>query len=288
MKIVILTSNTPSNMWLVNQILARHEVAALVIEALPLARGIQEKRARRMRMWRRHGLARTLNKLAYNALRWRILRPAEGERLRKEFFPGNAEVAYSRFVPHVTVANINDPACVELIKQHRPDVLAVCGTSVIRAEVFTLAPLGTLNIHTGITPEYRSADPIFWALYHDEPNKVGVTVHFIDRGIDTGPIIFQESVPVYVGDDLVKIAIRCIRRGAALYVSALEELERGAVRTLDRSSVQGRAFYSINLGLVQYLRFCWRLAKLQRRLPRLPATVDAPGGPATRSAGLRQ
>jgi len=288
MKIVILTSTTPSNIWLVNQILARHDVVAMVIEAPPLARSMKEKRARRLRMWRKHGLARTLNKLAYNILRRHLLSPGEGERLRKEFFPGTAEVAYSRAVPTVTVANINDPACVELIKQHRPDVVAVCGTSIIRADVFTLAPRGTLNIHTGITPEYRSADPIFWALYHEELNKVGVTVHFIDRGIDTGPIIHQESVPLYVGDDLVKITVRCIRRGAALYVTALEELKRGAVRTLNRSSVKGRAFYSIDLGLVQYLRFCWRLAKLQRRLPRLPATADPPASAATRSAELRQ
>jgi methionyl-tRNA formyltransferase len=267
-KIVILTSNTPSNVWLVNQILARYEVAAIVIEAPPLASSIQEKRARRVRMWRKHGLTRTVNKLAYNALRWRILSPAERERLRNEFFPGNAEVAYSRAVPRLTVTNINAPACVELIKQHRPDVLAVCGTSLIGAGVFTLAPRGTLNIHTGITPEYRSADPIFWALYHDEPDKVGVTVHFVDRGIDTGPIIRQESVPLYVGDDLVSITIRCIRRGAALYLRALEEIEQGTVRALDRSFIRGRAFYSIDLGLVQYLRFCWRLARLQRRLLR--------------------
>jgi methionyl-tRNA formyltransferase len=289
MKVVILTSNTPSNVWLVNQILARHEVSAMVIEAPPLARSTQEKRARRRRMRLEHGLARTLNKLAYNALRWRILSPVEGKSLRRHFFPGNAEVAYLRAVPRVTVANINDPVCVDLIKQHRPDVLAVCGTSVIRPEVFALAPRGTLNIHTGITPEYRSADPIFWALYHDELDKVGVTVHFIDQGIDTGPIIYQESVPLYAGDNLASITARCIRRGAALYLKALEELERGAVRTLDRSGVRGRAFYSIDLGLVQYLLFCWRLAKLQPRLPRAPETdLDQQSKPAARSAGLRQ
>jgi len=289
MKIVILTSNTPSNVWLVNQILARHEVAALVIESPPPARSTQEKRARRRCMRRRYGLTRTLNKLAYNALRWRILSLVERESLRRNFFPGNAEVAYLRPVPRVTVANINDRACVELIKQHRPDVLAVCGTSVIRAEVFTLAPLGALNIHTGITPEYRSADPIFWALYHEEPDKVGVTVHFIDQGIDTGPIIYQERVPLYAGDNLSGITARCIRRGAALYLGALEQLECGPVRTLDRPGVRGRAFYSIELGLVQYLLFRWRLARLQPRLPRAPDTdLDPQLEPATRSAELRQ
>jgi methionyl-tRNA formyltransferase len=267
MKIVILTSNTPSNVWLVNQILARHEVAAVVIEAPPPAVDTQEKRLRRRRMRLRHGRVRTLNKLLYNALRRRVLNPVEGGILRDHFFPANAPVGYLREVPCTTVGNINDPACIEVIRQHGPEVLAVCGTSVIRPEVFTLAPRGALNIHTGITPEYRSADPVIWALYHNQPDKVGVTLHFVDRGIDSGPIIHQESVPVYSDDNLPKITARCIRRGAALYLRALEEVERGTVRTIDRSAVQGRAFYSIDLGLIQYLTFRWRFRRLRRHLP---------------------
>jgi methionyl-tRNA formyltransferase len=277
MRIVVLTSNTPSNVWLVNQILARHEVAGMVIEQPPLATNVREKRARRQRMLRKHGLWRTLNKLFYNALRWRVLAPADGEMLRTHFFPGNAAVAYLRNVPRVTVVNINDILCIELIKRHRPEVIAVCGTSVIDPEVFTLAPRGTLNIHTGITPEYRSADPIFWAIYNNEPDKVGATVHFVDKGIDTGPVIYQERVPLYSGDGLASITARCIRRGAALYLRALEDLERGAVRTLDRSDVKGRAFHSIDLGLIQYLIFLRRFRKLRRHLPHTkPAAASAP------------
>jgi len=274
MKIVILTSSTPSNVWLVNQILSRHEVAGIVIESPPPATDVQEKRARRRRMSQKYGRLRTLNKLLYNAWRWRVLSPAERATLREEFFPGSAPVAYVREVPCVSVANINDPACIELVRRSSPDVIVVCGTSVVRPEVFTLAPRGALNIHTGITPEYRSADPIFWALYNNERDKVGVTIHFVDRGIDTGPIIHQESVPLYSDDSLAKIAARCIRRGGALYLQALEEVERGTVRTVDRSAVRGRAFYSIDLGLLQYLRFCWRFRRLRWQLP--PAPAPAP------------
>ena len=270
MKIVILTSNTPSNVWLVNQILARHEVAAIVIEARPLATDAREKRARRRRMLQRYGPWRTLNKLLYNVLRWRLLGPAESARLCDHFFPGNAAVSYSREVTGVTVANINDAECIELIKRLRPEAIAVCGTSLIRPELFTLAPRGTLNIHTGITPEYRSADPIFWALYDNAPDKVGVTIHFVDQGIDTGPIIFQESVPLYAGDDLAGIAARCIERGAALYIRALDDLERSAVRTVDRSAVKGKSFRSMDLGLVQYLVFLVRFKRLLRHRPRAP------------------
>jgi methionyl-tRNA formyltransferase len=147
-------------------------------------------------------------------------------------------------------------------------VLAVCGTSVLKPEVFTLAPMGAINIHTGITPEYRSADPIFWALYHGEPEKVGVTIHYVDRGIDTGAVIHQETVPVYAEDSIATISERCIRRGAELYSRAIAAIEDGSVRTITRSAAGSRAFLSVDLGLAQYLRFRLRFRRLALRLPR--------------------
>jgi len=154
-------------------------------------------------------------------------------------------------------------------------VLAVCGTSVLKPEVFTVAPRGAINIHTGITPEYRSADPIFWTLYQGEPEKVGVTIHFIDRGIDTGPIIHQQTVPVYAEDSLAAIYARCIRRGADLYSRALRDIESGSVRTVARPDAQSRAFRSIDMGLVQYLVFRWRFRRLAARLPHAGAGESA-------------
>ena len=173
------------------------------------------------------------------------------------------------------VANVNDAACVAFIKEQAPDVIAVCGTSVLKPEVFTLAPKGTVNIHTGITPEYRSADPIFWALYRGEPEKVGVTIHFIDRGIDTGPILHQESVPVHAADSLASIYVRCVRRGAELYVRALGEIENGTARPFRRPDVASRAFLSVDLGLAQYLIFRWRFWRMASQLHRTAAGSTA-------------
>jgi methionyl-tRNA formyltransferase len=178
-------------------------------------------------------------------------------------------------VPTLVVGNINDAQCLDFIRDQAPDILAVCGTSVLKPEVFMLAPKGAINIHTGITPEYRSADPIFWALYRGEPQNVGVTIHHIDRGIDTGPILQQEAVPVYAEDSLATIYVRCIRRGAELYSRALTEIESGAARILARPGVASRAFLSVDLGLVQYLIFRWRFARLAARLRRGGGTVAA-------------
>jgi len=245
-----------------------------VIEAPRPALTIEEKHARRRRMFERHGVLRTLNKLAFNWLRSRYLSRDEGATVVEDLFPGGKPTVYLRGVPTVVVTDINDPTCVAAVQQASPDVIAVCGTSVIKPPVFSLAPRGAVNIHTGITPEYRSADPIFWALYHGEPQQVGVTIHFVDQGIDTGPIIHQERVPLFADDSMARIYVRCIRRGAELYLRALNEIADGSVRTHNRSGVVGRAFYSINLGIVQYLIFLLRFHRLKRSLPRPVAGPD--------------
>jgi methionyl-tRNA formyltransferase len=268
MRIVVLTSETPANVWLVNQLLERHDdVAGIVIERRPLAVTAQEKVERRRRMIQRYGMLRTFNKLLFNKVRSRFLSQGEASTIRESFFPGGTTMTYSRQVPTIVVGNINEPACVQFIRDRSPELLAVCGTTVLKPDVFTLAPNGTINIHTGITPEYRSADPIFWALYRREPQNVGVTVHYIDRGIDTGPIIHQESVPVYADDSLATIYVRCVRKGAELYSRAIADIADGSVRTIVREGVQSRAFLSVDLGLAQYLLFRWRFKQLASRLP---------------------
>jgi methionyl-tRNA formyltransferase len=178
-------------------------------------------------------------------------------------------------VPTVVVASVNDVAARDFVRSQAPDLVAVCGTSVLKPETFTLAPKGAINIHTGITPEYRSADPIFWALYRGEPEKVGVTIHFVDRGIDTGAIIYQEAVPVYADDSLSSISARCVRRGAELYSQALSDIANGVVRTIDRSGAPNRAHLSVHLGLIEFLRFQRRFRRLAPRLPKRQAVAPA-------------
>ncbi len=238
----------------------------MAIESPPPALTGQEKLARRRRLIDRYGVFRTVNKLAWNWYRSRFLAAAEAATVREELFPDRSPPAYRRPVSTRIVPSVNDPACVDFVRSLSPDLIAVCGTGVIKPEVFTLAPLGAVNIHTGITPEYRSADPIFWALYCGEHEKVGVTIHYIDKGIDTGPILRQEHVPIEPRDSLTSIYVRCIRRGADLYLQTLKNIELGIAQVISRPGARNRAFYSIDLGIIQYGIFCWRFRRMRRKL----------------------
>ena len=92
-----------------------------------------------------------------------------------------------------------------------PDLIAVFGTSLIRGPLLGMGRLGIVNLHGGLSPEYRGADCTFWALYNGEPDKVGCTIHFIDKGIDTGNLIAHVSPAVKPGDDELTLFWRAVK-----------------------------------------------------------------------------
>jgi len=266
MKVIILTSYSTKNIYKVNYLIERLNVVGKVIEKRPRPVSLREKVNIRKRMIRRHGLIKTVNKLLYNKYRSLIINRQNEDTIRNTLFPDGADVEYSKDIPTIEVSNINEQSCIDFIKEHDPDVIAVCGTTVLKPQVFKLAKKGTINIHSGIVPEYRSADPFFWALYNNEPDKVGVTIHFVDEGIDTGPIIYQSAVGVTKDDTIATLVCKCNIIGAELMVRAIEDIERGEVKILKREDIQGRAFYHINLGILQYCIFLWRFRKLKNNL----------------------
>ena len=58
-----------------------------------------------------------------------------------------------------------------------------------------------INLHAGITPKYRGSHGAYWALYNNDKENAGVTVHFVDKGIDTGNIIYQSTISVTEKDN---------------------------------------------------------------------------------------
>ncbi len=264
MKIIILTSLTTANIYLVNNLTDKKNVIGKVIEKRPIPGQQKSKMEIRINMAKKYGILKTINKLLYNKLK-SYFNGGDNDYLINELFDGN-KVEYEREVPTIVVPGINDDRTVDFIKEYEPDIIAVCGTNVIKPKVFKLAKYGTINIHVGITPEYRSADPIFWALYNNEPDKVGVTIHFIDEGIDTGDIIYQEPVGVDRGDTLTTLYCKCIKTGAMLMSKAIDDIEKSKVKGYKKDVSTDKAYYHMDLGIWQYILFRRRVKNLKRNL----------------------
>ena len=97
----------------------------------------------------------------------------------------------------VKLANrVNHPNSLEIIKSFKPDLLvSLAGNEIFKQRLFNSAKYGVINLHSALLPKYRGLMPSFWVMRHNEA-KTGVSVFFVDDGIDSGPIIVQKEVPL--------------------------------------------------------------------------------------------
>lgn len=94
----------------------------------------------------------------------------------------------------VSVSSVNSDETIALLRQVQPRLVIVSGTRIISERVLECVSAKFINTHVGITPLYRGVHGAYWALVEKNKQACGVTVHFIDRGIDTGKILAQAII----------------------------------------------------------------------------------------------
>jgi methionyl-tRNA formyltransferase len=107
------------------------------------------------------------------------------------------------------------------------EVMVVVGYGqIIPQSVIDLAPLGIVNVHASLLPNYRGAAPVQWAIVRGETHT-GVTTMRIDAGLDTGDILLQEETPIDPEEDAIGLGERLSAMGAQLLVRTLREMPPG-------------------------------------------------------------
>ena len=93
-------------------------------------------------------------------------------------------------------SSINAEESLDAIRNLNPDLLvSIAGNQIFKQPLIELAPQGCLNLHTALLPKYRGLMPSFWVLKNNE-QFTGVSVFFVDEGIDSGPILVQKKVAI--------------------------------------------------------------------------------------------
>lgn len=92
------------------------------------------------------------------------------------------------------------------------DIYIVFGSSFIKGWLVDfLIEKRALNIHMGLSPYYRGSSCNFWAMYDSLPNYVGATIHYLSKGLDSGPMIFH-SVPEFNGEDPFAFTMKAVKK----------------------------------------------------------------------------
>ncbi|HEX7086574.1 MAG TPA: methionyl-tRNA formyltransferase [Vicinamibacterales bacterium] len=121
--------------------------------------------------------------------------------------------------------DVNAPAFVERLAAVAADAhLSIAYDQILRAPVRATAR-ACLNIHAGRLPDYRGRNVITWAIINNE-REIGVTVHAVDDGVDTGPILIQRLLPIGWTDTYGDVLARVQDAVPALALEAAARLER--------------------------------------------------------------
>ncbi len=112
----------------------------------------------------------------------------------------------------------------------RPDVVVVVAYGVLLPpSILDIAPRGALNIHASLLPRWRGAAPIQRALLEGD-SETGVSIMKMDAGLDTGPVLAQQSIPIEQDDDAGALHDKLATLGAEMMVATLASLQDGPMQ----------------------------------------------------------
>jgi folate-dependent phosphoribosylglycinamide formyltransferase PurN len=185
--LVLLIAGGPLAWSVANSLAHRFGPLTVIIEEPESKARIIRRRARML------GWAASLGQAACGVI-LRLMQSGAAERQRAICAASGLETRPATGLTVHAVPSVNSQACRELLRRLDPEVVAVYGTRIIKPDTLACIEAPFINYHAGINPKYRGQHPAYWALVAGDAENAGVTVHLVDRGVDTGDVLYQAPV----------------------------------------------------------------------------------------------
>jgi methionyl-tRNA formyltransferase len=146
------------------------------------------------------------------------------------------KLATDRGIHVIQPATLKDAGAQEAIKLLGADVIVTAAFGLILPQrVLDIAPRGALNVHASLLPRWRGAAPIQRALLAGD-EVTGVSIMLMDAGLDTGPVLLQETIPILGSDTAGTLTDRLAQLGGRLVVRVLDTLDAGQLEAVPQAA----------------------------------------------------
>lgn len=195
MKICILCTQSKSSFRLYNYLNDGNAIIKVIIENEVSQMDFIKYRIKRLGLWT------VINQLIFQLSinKWlAIISQSRIAKIEKKYNLDSSQIPKSIIT---YISNVNSNESLSVINEFSPDVVIINGTRIISKNTLNAIKVPVLNIHAGITPKYRGVHGGYWALTNQDYSNFGVTLHYVDAGVDTGIIISQTTIPAFVNDN---------------------------------------------------------------------------------------
>lgn len=132
---------------------------------------------------------------------------------------------------------LKDQGFLESLKALKADLQIVVAFRMLPEVVWNMPPMGTINVHGSLLPQYRGAAPINWAVINGE-KETGVTTFKLKHEIDTGDILLQQSFPIEEDDTAGDVHDKMKVIGADLLVQTIKAIAKGSIKEIPQLSIR--------------------------------------------------
>lgn len=190
--------------------------------------------------------------------------------LRDERIPFKSVTEFQRqfAIPVVFCKDLNAPEVLQTLKESQPDVVVFTGGGLIRKPILQNAGHGILNCHMGVLPRYRGMDVIEWAILEERFDQIGLTVHFMDEGVDTGDILRIRKIPLRSSEETIsQLRERFEPIMCRTMVQTTLDFLNGKIRPMPQKLEDGKQYFIMHPALK---RIAEQKIKTKFHLPNAP------------------
>lgn len=252
-RIVIVTGDDLEHRYVTNQLCGAFDVSRVIVDC-----GRPTSRFDRIgRLRRKYTPGQLLSRSMVGAVSFLARDAQVRQREIIRVLGDDADRFINRdLVSHVNGINTQDG--ISAVATQSPDLLIVYGTGIVGSNVLALPRRVALNMHTGVSPEYRGSDCVFWPIYNRDYHIVGATVHECTASLDGGEIYAQSRVRLSPTDTYFSAFARCVEMGSKLLVDVVSSALKGELRGTLQDLSQGKEYRAADKKLRHDLSLRWR------------------------------
>lgn len=237
MKILLLAGGGKSTKYLYNGLNELFEINKVIIEEPVDKKKLVKRRIKKL------GYIKALGQIIFSLLVPKMLNAFSKKRitgLEKHYSLNKKEIPEQKIK---NVSSVNSDECLKEIEDYKPDLILVNGTRIISSKVLDSVSVPFVNIHVGFTPKYRGVHGGYWALVNKDTENCGVTVHFVDAGIDTGGVIAQRKININHLDNFVTYPVHQYGVGVGLFKEVIQKIKSGENIELTKTTDETGLYY---------------------------------------------
>jgi hypothetical protein len=236
-KIILLLGHGESSKYLYHALKYEFNISAIAIENQSSRLDLVRRRIKKL------GFLKVIGQLLFMFIIPPYLRSISKQRINtlKQHYKFE-EQAIPEHLIH-PLPSVNSVFGLNFLKEQNPDLVLISGTRIISKQILDATSAVFMNIHAGITPAYRGVHGAYWALANNDADRVGVTVHLVDKGIDTGDVLYQKKIGLTSNDNFLTYPLIQLGEGILLLKKAINDFLKDDLHNIKIDKSQSALWY---------------------------------------------